>query len=90
MRFLYGLRQAVVLVGEDDLWFEPFGFFWLHQGVGHNDDLVAREELAGRSTIEANATRMALARDDVGFDAFAVAVVDHVNLLASHQSCGLH
>ena len=86
----FQLSDAVVLVREDNLGLETFGFFGLHHSIGHDNHLVSREKFAGSCTVEADAARMAFARDDVGLDALAVAVVDHVNLLASHQSGSLH
>ena len=82
-------HYAVVL-REHDGGSEGLGLLEIHRGIGDDDDGIAHLDPAGSSSVETDAATAALAADDIGLEAFAVVVVEHLDLLAGNEIGGIH
>lgn len=67
---------AVVVVDEHHTRRVRVGLFGGHQGVAHDDHLVAHRDAASGGAVEADHAAAALTCDDVGLEALAVVHVD--------------
>ena len=81
---------AVVVVDEHHARRVRVGFLGGHQGVAHDDHLVAHRDAASGGAVEADHAAAALACDDIGLETLAVVHVDNLYLLVLADARGIH
>lgn len=88
--FHFSFNNAVIFVRENDTWLKSLCLFKIHPAVADDDENITNLYTAGGSAIEANHTRAPFASDDVGFEAFAIVVVDDLDSLPFDEVGGIH
>ena len=72
----------MVVRGKDDARLEGLRFVGRHERVGHDNDRVAHMHQMRRCAVDTDATRAALARDDVGLQTRSVRVIYYLHALS--------
>jgi len=83
------VANFVVFVHEDDFGFVRGDFGFGQHDVGHDDDDVAFLDEPCGGTVETDDAAAAFAGDGVGFEAFAVVVVDDGDFFVNEDACGV-
>lgn len=66
-----------------------FGFLGGHLHKGHDDEFIAHLSFSRRGPIETDDSGSTFPFDDVGFEAFAIVVVDDKHFLVGYHSGGV-
>ena len=85
------LHQSVgSRVGEDDGGLKSLRLLKVHRRVGEDEDDVTTLHTSGGSAIEADRARVRFAGNDVRLEAFAVVIVQNLDLLMLNQPRSFH
>lgn len=90
MCFCETLVQMVGLVGEDNFRLPRASFLWGHGCIGHDDNLIAHLKSACRRTIQADTSCIARASNGIGFNAFAVHIIDDADTFVRQYAYRIH